>query len=83
MNPAFLKGKLKTVSETLVEVAGIEPERHAESLVAIEDSDFSPEALTKILTEISGADRQQLSQIVKRWGSLSDDLKRAVLRVIS
>ena len=85
LEPASLQGLVpKRVFETLVEVAGIEPETPcAESLVAIEDSDFSPEALTKILTEISGADRQQLSQIVKRWGSVSDDLKRAVLRVIS
>ena len=84
MNPAFLKGKLpKTVSETLVEVAGIEPETPcAESPVSIKDSDFSVEALTEILTEISGTDRQMLSQIVKRWGSLSYELKRAVLRVV-
>ena len=38
-------------------------------------SEFSVEALAEILTEISGTDRQQLSQIVKRWGSLSDELK--------
>ena len=49
----------------------------------MQDSDFSPEALTEILTEISGTDRQMLSQIVKRWGSLSNELKRAVLRVVS
>ena len=84
MNPAFLKGKLpKTVSETLVEVAGIEPETLCvENSVTMQDSDFSVEALTEILTEISGTDRQILSHIVKRWGSLSDELKRAVLRVV-
>ena len=84
MNPAFLKGKLlKRVLETLVEVAGIEPETPcAETLVNINDSDFSVEALTEILTEISGTDRQQLSQIVERWGSLSEELKRAVMRVV-
>jgi len=66
-----------------MEVTGIEPETPcAESPVAIEDSDFSPEALTEILTEISGADRQLLSQIVQRWSSLSEELKRAVLRVV-
>ena len=43
---------------------------------------LSPEALTQILTQISDEDRQQLSQIVKRWGDLSDELKRAVLRII-
>ena len=73
----------KTVSETLVEVAGIEPETPcAKSPVSMQDSDFSPEALTEILTEISGTDRQMLSQIVKRWGSLSNELKRAVLRLV-
>ena len=66
-----------------MEVAGIEPETPcAESPVSMQDSDFSVEALTEILTEISGADRQQLSQIVQRWGSLSDELKRVVLKII-
>ena len=54
-------------------MAGIEPETPcAETLVNINDSDFSVKALTEILTEISGTDRQMLSQIVQRWGSLSD-----------
>ena len=44
---------------------------------------LSPEALTQILTHFSGKDRQMLTLIVKRWGSLSDELKRAVLRIIS
>ena len=66
-----------------MEVAGIEPETPcAETPVTMQDSDFSVEALTEILTEIPGTDRQMLTQIVKRWGSLSDELKRAVLRVI-
>ena len=34
-------------------------------------------------TQISDKDRQQLSQIVQRWGNLSDELKQAVLRIIS
>ncbi|MAL86797.1 MAG: hypothetical protein CMI23_10650 [Opitutae bacterium] len=78
------KGKLpKRLFETLVEVAGIEPETPcSKTPVTMQDSEFSVEALTEILTEISGTDRQQLSQIVKRWGSLSDELKRAVLRVV-
>jgi hypothetical protein len=66
-----------------VEVAGIEPEAPcAESPVAIKNSNFTVEALIKILTEISGTDRQMLTQIVERWGSLSEELKRAVLRVV-
>ena len=40
------------------------------------------ENLIKILTEISGTDRQMLSQIVQRWGSLSEELKRTFLRVV-
>ena len=43
---------------------------------------LSPEALTQILTHFSGKDRQMLTQIVERWGSLSDELKKAVLRVV-
>ena len=43
---------------------------------------LSPEALTQILTHFSGKDRQMLTQIVQRWGNLSDELKRAVLRVV-
>ena len=34
------------------------------------------------LTEISGTDRQMLSPIVQRWGSLSEEIKRAVLAVV-
>ena len=67
----------------MVEVAGVEPETPStETLVTMQDSDFSVEALTGILTEISGTDRQMLTQIVQRWGSLSEELKRAVLRVV-
>ena len=52
----------KRVFETLVEVAGIEPETPcAENPVTKEDSEFSVEALTEILTEISGPDRQKLT----------------------
>ena len=84
MKQVFLKEKLpKRVFETLVEVAGIEPETPCtETPVTMQDSDFSVEALTEILTEISGADRQMLARIVERWGDLSDDLKRAVLAVV-
>ena len=66
-----------------MEVAGIEPETlYPETSVTMQDSDFSVEELTEILTEISGTDRQMLSQIVERLGSLSDELKRAVMRVL-
>jgi hypothetical protein len=40
------------------------------------------EPLIEILTNISGTDRQILTQLVQRWGSLSDELKEAVLRVV-
>ena len=66
-----------------MEVAGIESETPCpQNPVTMQDSELSVEALTEILTEISGTDRQMLTQIVERWGSLSDELKRAVLRVV-
>ena len=43
---------------------------------------FTKEQWTQIWTHFSGEDRQMLSHIVERWGSLSDELKRAVLRVV-
>lgn len=70
-------------SETLVEVAGIEPARAGESIPANKrDSVHSPDALIKILINLPDVDRHMLSQIVERWGSLSDELKRAILRVV-
>ena len=69
----------KRAFETLVKMAGVESDKPCtESPVAIKDSDFSPETLIKVLTKISGTDRQKLTPIVQRWGSLSDELKRAV-----
>ena len=66
-----------------MEVAGIEPETPCpQNPVNMQDSDFSVEALTEILTEISGTDRQMLTRIVQRWGSVSNELKRAVLKII-
>ena len=66
-----------------MEVAGIEPDTLCdETSVNIKDSDFSVEALIKILTEISGTDRQMLTRIVQRWDSLSEEIKHAVLRVV-
>ena len=84
LEPASVQGLVpRRVIETLVEVAGIEPETPcAKTSVKIKDSDFSPEALIEILTNISGTDRQMLSQIVQKWGSLSEELKRAVIRVV-
>ena len=64
-------------------MAGIEPDTPcAKTPVIIKDSEFSIEVLIKILTKISGTDRQMLTQIVQRWGSLSEELKKAVLRVV-
>jgi hypothetical protein len=42
---------------------------------------YCPEALIKILTNLTDEDRRMLSQIVERWGDLSDKLKRAVLKM--
>jgi hypothetical protein len=36
----------------------------------------------QILMQIPDEDRRMLTQIVERWGDLSDELKRAVLRVV-
>jgi hypothetical protein len=44
--------------------------------------DFTKEQWTQIWTHFSGEDRQMLTQIVERWGSLSEELKRAVIRVV-
>jgi len=65
----------------LVEVAGIEPAGAGDSIPANKrDSAHSPEALIKILTNLPDSDRRMLARIVERWGSLSEELKRAVLR---
>jgi hypothetical protein len=73
----------KKILETLVEVAGVEPAGESASCpLYMCDSSVLSEALTEILTEISDKDRQMLSRIVERWGSLSDELKRAILRVV-
>jgi hypothetical protein len=34
------------------------------------------------LTNFTDVDRRMLSQIVERWGDLSEELKRAVLAVV-
>ena len=66
-----------------MEVAGIEPAGAGGSTpVNKRDSAHSPEALIKILTNLTDEDRRMLSQIVERWGGLSDELKRAVLAVV-
>ena len=65
----------KRIFETLVEVAGVEPKAPcAETSATMKISEFSVEALSDMLTEISGTDRQMLTRIVQRWGSLSDEL---------
>jgi len=66
-----------------VEVAGIEPAGAGGSTPANKRvSDFQPDALIKILTNLTDEDRRMLARIVERWGSLSDELKRAILRVV-
>jgi len=66
-----------------VEVAGIEPAGAGGSNPANKRvSVYSPEALIKILTNLTDEDRRMLARIVERWGSLSDELKRAVLRAM-
>jgi hypothetical protein len=67
----------------LVEVAGVEPAGGGGTPVNIRDSAYSSEALMKMLTNLSDSDRRMFSQIVERWSHLSDELKRAVLRVIN
>ncbi len=34
------------------------------------------------MTNLTDEDRRMLARIVGRWGDLSDELKRAVLRVV-
>ena len=69
--------------ESLVEVAGVEPAgAGASTPVNKRGAELSPEALTHILTNFPDVDRRMLSQIVERWGGLSDELMRAVLSVV-
>ena len=63
----------------MVEVAGMKPVGVGESTPSNKQN---AEALTHILTNFTDEDRQMLSQIVERWGDLSEDLKRAVLAVV-
>ena len=63
-------------------MAGVEPAGGGASIPANKrDEELSAEALTHILTNLTDVDRRMLSQIVERWGDLSDELKRAVLAV--
>ena len=54
----------------------------AQSQSQTKDSALSVDALMQILMQIPDEDRRMLTQIVERWGDLSDELKRAVLRVV-
>jgi hypothetical protein len=70
-------------SAAIAAMAGIEPAGAGESTpLNKRDSAHSKEALIKILTNLTDADLRVLTHIVERWGSLSDELKRAVLRVV-
>ena len=63
--------------------AGIEPAGVGEeNPVNKWDSAHSTEALIKILTNLTDEDRRMLARIVERWGSLSEELKMALLRVV-
>ena len=63
-----------------MKVAGIEPAGAGDGTSANKrDSVHSTEALIKILINLPDSDRQMLTRIVERWGSLNDDLKRVVL----
>jgi hypothetical protein len=67
----------------MVEVAGVEPAGVGESTpVNKQDAEFSLEALTHMLTNLTDTDRLMLLQIVERWGGLSEELKSAVLAVV-
>jgi hypothetical protein len=67
----------------MVEVAGVEPAGVGESTPANKrHEELSSEALTHILTNLTGEDRRMLSQIVESWGDLSEELKKAVLAVV-
>jgi hypothetical protein len=64
--------------ETLVEVAGVEPDGESASCpVSICDS----VVLSEALTEISDKDRQILVAVVNRWKRLSEELKKVVLAI--
>jgi hypothetical protein len=54
----------------------------AQSQSQTKDSALSVDALMQILMQIPDEDRRMLTQIVERWGDLSDELKRAVLRAV-
>ena len=47
----------------------------------MQDSEFSVEALIKILTNLTDEDRRMLARI-ERWGSISEELNEAVFRVV-
>ena len=85
MFPATQQGATASMFNDLkmVEVAGVEPaDAGASTPVSKRGAELPPEALTHILTNLTDVDRRMLSQIVERWGGLSDELKRAVLAVV-
>ena len=81
--PSGRELSLSVRDQEMVEVAGVEPAGGGASTPANKrGAELSAEALTHILTNFTDMDRQMLSQIVERWGDLSDELKRAVLAVL-
>ena len=66
-----------------MEVAGVEPAGGGASIpVNKRGAELSSEALTHILTNFPDVDRRMLSQIVERWGGLSEELKGRFWRLL-
>jgi hypothetical protein len=81
--PVRIESVVDPIDSRAGEVAGVEPAGAGDSTPAKKrDSAHSAEALIKILTNLTDSDRRMLSQIVERWSDLSDELKRAVVRII-
>ena len=67
----------------MVEVAGVEPSAPDILVLDVEgDCGIAYERWTQIWTQISGKDRQGLTQLVESWPSLSPQLKAAVLAIV-
>ena len=67
----------------MVEVAGVESSApHSEGVNYQSGCECPLEQWTQIWTQISGKDRQGLTQLVESWSSLSPQLKAAVLAIV-
>jgi hypothetical protein len=61
---------------------GANPDGHDAPGVAEPNMEDSIDPLIHILMQSSDEDRRMLSQIVERWGDLSDELKGVILAVV-